>query len=161
MKKIVQKIVQHYHMEEHPEGGWFKEIYRASTNCNNHKQVTRSLLTSIYFLLTNDNASKFHSIESDELWYYHSGEGFTVHCISPEGKYNTIKIGPNFEKGEVFQAVVPRGTIFGSTVEKKDAYALVSCAVAPGFDFADFKLYSRSELLARFPQHETIINRLT
>ncbi len=148
-------------MEKHPEGGWYKELYRSSEQFVNQNKEERNLLTSIYFLLTDQNSSKFHSIQSDELWYYHSGEGFTVHCISPKGKYYTIKIGPDFKNGEVFQAVVPKGTIFGSTVEKQNSYSLVGCAVAPGFDFTDFKLHSRGELLLKYPQHELIINRLT
>jgi hypothetical protein len=157
----VKKLVDHYKMEQHPEGGWFKETYRSNAQTLNANDHERDLLTSIYFLLTDKNCSKFHSIQSDELWYYHSGSGFTVHCISPKGKYYTLKIGPDYESGEVFQAVVPKGTIFGSTIEKKDSYALVGCAVAPGFDFIDFKLYSRIELLEKYPQHNDIINRLT
>lgn len=148
-------------MIEHPEGGWYKELYRSSIITKNKENEDRSILTSIYFMLTDKNCSNFHTIKSDELWYYHSGSGFTVHCISPDGEYYTLKIGPNFAEGEVFQAIVPKGTIFGSTVEKKDSYSMVGCAVAPGFDFADFKLFSRNELLEKYPKHKTIINRLT
>jgi len=161
VQKEVKELVEHYQMIEHPEGGWFKEVFRSAESLKNNEKENRSLLTSIYFMLTDQNCSNFHSIKSDELWYYHSGAGFTVHCISPKGEYYTLKIGPNFAAGEVYQAVVPKGTIFGSTVEVKDSYSMVGCAVAPGFDFADFKLFSRKELLQKYPQHQTIINRLT
>ena len=161
MEKIVEKIVNFYNLEAHPEGGYYKEVYRSNLTTQNKDNQDRSILTSIFFLLTDKNSSNFHSIESDELWYYHSGSGFTVHCLSPEGHYYTIKIGPDFEAGEVFQAVVPKGTIFGSTVERENSYSLVGCAVAPGFDFSDFKLYSRIELLNKYPDYSEIIERLT
>lgn len=161
MEKTVKQLVTNLKLEEHPEGGWYKEIYRSNLKTLNENTQSRDLLTSIYFLLTDRNCSKFHSIESDELWYYHLGSGFTVHCLSPDGEYYRIKIGPNHEVGEVFQALVPKGTIFGSTVESENSFSLVSCAVAPGFDFEDFKLYSAEELLKKFPDHAGIINRLT
>lgn len=53
---------------------------------------------------------------------------------------------------------MPAGVIFGSSVE--EGYALVSCTVVPGFDFADFKLFTKKELLKDFPKHEAIINKL-
>lgn len=161
MKETVAQLVKQYNLIEHPEGGWYKEVYRSDSVTKNDNEENRNLLTSIYFLLTDKNCSKFHSIESDELWYYHAGSGFTVHCLSPEGAYYTIKIGPNFEQGEVYQAVVPKGTIFGSTVEQNNSYSLVGCAVSPGFDFKDFKLYSNEELQNRYPSQHNIINKLT
>ena len=157
----LEELIQHYNMQDHPEGGWYKELYRSTEKMTTNVGAERQILTSIYFILTDKNVSKFHSIQSDELWYYHSGSALTVHCISPEGRYHTLKIGPDFSSGEQFQAVVPKGTIFGSTVDQVNAFSMVGCAVAPGFDFEDFKLFSESELLDRFPQHETIIKRLT
>jgi predicted cupin superfamily sugar epimerase len=57
--------------------------------------------------------------------------------------------------------LVQKQEIFGSEVQEEDSYALVSCAVAPGFMFRDFELFSRQELLDQYPQHEEIICRLT
>ncbi|MFD1552143.1 cupin [Putridiphycobacter roseus] len=160
MELQVEALVKNYAMLPHPEGGWYKENYRSNRNIPLDEN-SRSLLTSIYFLLTSENVSRFHVLKSDELWYYHSGSALTVHCISPKGEYYQLKIGPNFEAGEQFQAVVPSGTIFGSTVDQKNQYAMVGCAVAPGFDFEDFKLFTTAELLAKFPSHQTIIQKLT
>jgi len=160
MLNEVEALVDHYNMEAHPEGGWYREIYRSDLSVivdSNERQI----LTSIYFLLTDQNVSKFHSIKSDELWYYHSGSALTVHCITPNGVYNQLKIGPNYQNGEQFQALVPKGTIFASTVDIPNGFSMVGCAVAPGFNFEDFKLYSESELMAIFPQHQNIIKRLT
>ena len=96
---------------------------------------------------------------ADEIWYYHDGEPLTVHCIFEDGHYEQIKIGKDISNGERLHYTVPKGTIFGSTVDKD--YALVSCAVIPGFDFTDFKLFTKKELLEKFPEHEMIIDKLT
>jgi predicted cupin superfamily sugar epimerase len=54
--------------------------------------------------------------------------------------------------------VVPAGWLFGATVES--GWALVSCTVAPGFDFADFSMPARDEVLSAYPQHREIVERL-
>lgn len=160
MKLKVDSLVKDYEMLPHPEGGWFKENYRSEVNLTVAGKK-RNILTSIYFLLTSENVSRFHVLKSEELWYYHAGSALTVHCISPAGEYYQLKIGPNFKAGEQFQAVVPAGTIFGSTVDEIDQFSLVGCAVAPGFDFEDFQLFSEAELLNKYPTHESIIKKLT
>ncbi|MDX1444680.1 cupin domain-containing protein [Lishizhenia sp.] len=160
MQKRIQEIVATFQLEAHPEGGWFKELYR-SVETTHTPQGTRNLLTSIYFLLTSDNASNFHKIESDEIWYYHEGSSLTVHTLSEAGEYKALKVGNNLSAGEQPQVLVPKGLIFGSTVSEENSYSFVSCAVAPGFDFQDFKLYSEEDLLARYPEHAEIIKRLT
>lgn len=147
-------------MTEHPEGGWYKEVYRNIDQIgteNGH----RSLLTSIYFLLTSENISHLHSIKSDELWYFHEGSALTVHTIDEDGNYFGEQLGLDFTRGENAQLVVPEGVIFGSSVDDGDAYAFVSCAVAPGFDFEDFTLYTTSELLEVYPTHEKVIRKMT
>ena len=157
----VKKIVNFYNMESHPEGGWYKETYRSITELSIDNLGKRNLMTSIYFLLESHQTSNFHQIKSDELWFYHSGSPLTVHCIYPNGKYEMLHIGPDFEKGHTFQALVPKGTIFGSTVNNENSYSMVGCVVSPGFDFNDFKLFNNEELLQEFPQHQSIINKLT
>ena len=72
-----------------------------------------------------------------------------------------IKLGQNTDAGEEFQCVVPAGHWFGSCLEQTGEYALVGCTVAPGFDFADFELGSRDELLAQYPKHREVITMLT
>ncbi len=148
-------------MVAHPEGGWYKETYRSATSTQIENLGERSLMTSIYFLLESHQTSNFHVIKSDELWFYHSGSALTVHCIYPNGEYKKLHIGPDFESGQNFQALVPKGTIFGSTVDTPGSHSMVGCTVAPGFDFNDFKLFERQELLSSYPEHQEIIERLT
>ncbi|SNS31241.1 hypothetical protein SAMN06295967_10735 [Belliella buryatensis] len=158
-KKRIEELVAQLDLNPHPEGGFYKEIYRSDLGVNT-ASGERSIMTSIYFLLTSENISKFHQIKSDEMWFYHEGSPLTVHMIDESGRYEKIKVGPVGEENKP-QQMVPAGVIFGSTVDETDSYALVSCVVAPGFDFQDFKLFEREELLKRFPEHAEIIEQLT
>lgn len=158
IKEEIERIVEQLHLQPHPEGGFYSEVYRSIESIPGKD---RQLMTSIYFLLTSDNVSNFHRIKSDELWFHHQGSPITVHTLSKEGGHQKIKVGTNLEKGEVPQAIVQKEVIFGSCVDEENSYALVSCVVAPGFDFQDFELFSRAELMEQFPEHHEIIDRLT
>lgn len=157
MENRVQELVEKLHLKPHPEGGYYSETYRSNLGTAGGD---RSLATSIYFLMTSDNVSKFHSIVGDEIWFYHEGSPLTVHILSDKG-YEKILVGPLDNEGHQPQHLVPPGVIFGSTVEQPDSYSLVSCMVAPGFDFRDFRLYSADELLTKWPEAKEIIGRLT
>ncbi|MBG9982188.1 cupin domain-containing protein [Aerococcaceae bacterium DSM 111020] len=152
--------IEYYELLPHPEGGYFKQVAKSSDILQEERKE-RARYTSIYFLLTDDNPSRFHRLTADEIWYFHAGAPLTVHMISPEGDYQTVKIGANPQQDEQLQFTVPAGYIFGSTVDTPDAYALVSCMVAPGFEFEDFELFHREDLLAQYPDHQEIITRLT
>ncbi|WP_157059142.1 cupin domain-containing protein [Viridibacillus arvi] len=149
----------------HPEGGYYKETFQSEERTSDKElQVTfegeRKLYTSIYFLLTSNDISHFHRLKSDELWYYHGGSPLTIHIIHENGEYEEIKLGLNIEKGEVPQALVPKHSIFGSSVRGEDVCSLVGCMVSPGFEFQDFELFSQNELLLKYPQHRDIILKL-
>lgn len=153
----IQALIDQLELKAHPEGGFYAETYRSDETI---VEKDRSLLTSIYFLLTSGNVSRFHRIKSDELWYFHAGSPVTVHTLSEEGHKENL-LGLDFTKGENPFLLVRANTIFGSSLEVEDGYALVSCAVAPGFDFRDFELFKAEELLADYPNAATIIARLT
>ena len=144
----------------HPEGGYYKEVYR-SENSFQPKDFTehRNYMTSIHFLLEKGDVSHFHSIKSDELWCYQAGDSLTVFVLYPEGELKKLIIGPNLECGEVLQAVVPEGAVFGS--KSNGEYSLVGCMVSPGFDFNDFKLFTTSELLEKFPHFSRTIKEFS
>ncbi|MEW6710693.1 MAG: cupin domain-containing protein, partial [Candidatus Riflebacteria bacterium] len=91
----------------------------------------------------------------------HAGNGLTIHQIDAEGRYRQALLGPDADAGQSFQIVVPAGTWFGATIIGNDRPSMVGCAVAPGFDFADFELAKRESLLAVFPAHREIIMLLT
>ena len=81
--------------------------------------------------------------------------------IFPDGSYQFQKIGLNFEDGELPQFVVPKGIWFASEVVDGGQFSLVGCTVSPGFDFEDFELANRNDLVNQFPDHSEIIERLT
>ena len=157
MNTIIQQFIDDLRLEAHPEGGFFIETYRSTELI---KELDRNLMTSIYFLLTSENVSKFHQIKSDEMWYFHSGSPLVVHMLNEIGHEEQI-IGNDLSKGQKPFGMVPKDTIFGSCVLEDKSYSLVSCTVAPGFDFRDFKLFTKEELMKNYAAFEDIIDKLT
>ena len=155
-----KEIVERLGLQEHPEGGFYKETYRSNQTIETDKNVYRNISTAIYFLLENENKSLFHRIKSDELWFFHQGEALEIVFIK-EGILNTIILGNNLENGEVIQATIPANTWFASRVKNLKGYSLVSCTVAPGFDFADFELAKREDLINEFPNLKETIEKFT
>ena len=155
-----QEWINRLGLEPHPEGGYYKSTYQSDIWLA-REQGKRPLYTSIYFLLRSEDVSHFHRLQSDELWYFHAGSSLTIHMITPEGEYQEIALGIDIEKGEVPQFVVPKHTIFGSSVKDADTFSLVGCMVSPGFDFLDFELFSEDSLLAEYPDFSEIIGRMT
>jgi uncharacterized protein len=173
--EAAQRWVQRLNLEPHPEGGWYRQTYRAPLTLPQAALPgyagDRAASTAIYFLLAGDQFSAFHRLRSDEVWHFYSGSGLVVHVIEPGGKYTELLLGSDAAaqhlqeaeqlQADQFQSVVPAGCWFGSSLRQPNTYALVGCTVAPGFDFADFEMAKREELAARYPQHRNIIARLT
>lgn len=164
--KTADYYIKKLGLEKHPEGGWFKEVYRSDEEiAGKHlpERFTggRNHSTSIYFLLTSDTFSAFHRIKSDELWHFYDGSPVTIYMIDGDGIYSEITLGRDIENGEVLQCVIPHGVWFGAKVNSADSFCLVGCTVAPGFHFDDFELADCNELLKLFPQYKEIIERLT
>ncbi len=155
----INELVEGLKLKAHPEGGFYTEIYRSQETLETDAG-TRNLSTSIYFLLRSADVSHFHRIKSDELWFWHEGSALSIHVLGENG-HEIRRLGPVDQKGARPQQLVEANTIFGSTVEDVESFALVSCVVAPGFDFRDFELFQSDELLALYPQQEEIIRRLT
>jgi predicted cupin superfamily sugar epimerase len=161
-----QHWIELLQLRPHPEGGYFRETYRSAETIAKDALPARfggdrAFSTAIYYLLAGSDFGALHRIRQDEVWHYYDGAGLTVHVIDPGGNYSAIRLGRDLPAGEVPQAVVPAGHWFGATVTDSRSYGLAGCMVAPGFDFADFEMPSRQELLALFPQHREVIVRLT
>lgn len=153
-------------LQPHPEGGYYREVYRSDEHIPvaglpERYPNARAFATSIYFLLTSDIASNFHCLQSDELWFYHAGSPITLHQLNDEIGYKTTFLGPDPNQHHHFFDLMRAGNWFGATVDQANSFSLVSCVVTPGFDFSDFVLGTRNQLLKEFPVHEKIINRLT
>jgi uncharacterized protein len=158
--------IEKLQLAPHPEGGYFRQTYRSEAVIAREAlpagfSGARAVSTAIYFLLEGENFSAFHRLRSDEIWHFYVGDPLVVHVIDAEGKYSRILLGDDPEAGQVLQAVVRAGCWFASHVADWKEFAVVGCTVAPGFDFADFEMGKRGELVAGYPEFLQIIERLT
>jgi len=157
MDAEVARWVEALRLAPHPEGGFFRETYRSSATVGD-----RNTSTAIYFLITAGNFSALHRIASDELWHFHAGQALEIVTIDPQGTRRDLRLGLDLERRERPQHHVLAGVWFGARLASAgSSYALVSCTVAPGFDFADFQLADRARLTKRYPQHASLIGELT
>lgn len=153
---LAAAIAARLDLQPHPEGGYYRETYRSRETMD--FGGIHNVSTCIYFLLTEDTFSAFHRIRQDEIWHFYDGSTLLLHTISPEGEYRCVRIGNEFENGDVPQFVVTAGTWFAAEVPQ--GYALTGCTVAPGFDFLDFELAETESLSGLFPLHRSVIERL-
>jgi uncharacterized protein len=145
----------------HPEGGHYRETYRCRQSLAAPSTgEQRNISTAIYFLLEGENKSHFHRIKSDELWFFHEGATLEIFILTGNG-VEILQLGKDAEAGESLQAVIPAGLWFGAKLKNGTGYALVSCTVAPGFDFRDFEMAEKENLLREFPENETLIKNLS
>lgn len=156
-EKITQRIEQ-LSLQPHAEGGYFKETNRGDIVIKTTAGKEHANYSNILFLLAEGQPSHFHRLQSDEVWYFHEGSPLSIHCLYPDGTYEVVKLGNHLAEGEQLQFVVPKNTIFGSSVES--GYALVSCMVSPSFDYEEFELFTQAELLKIYPNHQEIIKKL-
>jgi len=160
-----QYWIEQLDMVAHPEGGYYKESFKAeeeikSADIAENSDGNRHLWTSIYFLIEKGDASHFHRLKSDEMWYYHGGSPLDIYMITPQGELKVEKLGLNIGAGEKPQILVPKNTIFGSALDD-NPFSLVGCMVSPGFDFRDFELFERKHLLEEYPEYGQVISKLT
>jgi predicted cupin superfamily sugar epimerase len=148
----------------HPEGGFFRETYRAAGSVSaaelSEFDGPRSFSTAIYFLLRSLDRSVFHRIKSDELWHFYAGTSVDIYVLQGSGLKTFRLADPSLKDGQ-FQLIVPAGCWFAARVNDPESYALCGCTVAPGFDFRDFEIADRKLLLKEFPTENQIIEQLT
>lgn len=161
----VSTLIKQLDLQPHPEGGFFKETYRSEGSISNQNLSVysggRNHSTCIYYMLVSGSFSAFHRIHQDEIWHFYDGSPVELHTISPEGVHEHYLIGRDISGGEIPQLVVPGNHWFASKVAEPDSYSLVGCTVAPGFDFDDFELADKNELLEKYPEHKTLIMEFT
>ena len=145
----------------HPEGGFFRETFRApETVAAPFGKVQRAASTAIYYLLRAGDFSAFHVVRSDEVWHHYLGASLELHTIDSAGQHERIELGADLVNGEQPQWVVPAGILQAARIIGP-GFGLFGCTVAPGFDFADFRLPPRAELTQRFPDLGLLIESFT
>lgn len=154
-----QDYIDRLSLQPHPEGGFYAETYRAGFSVTPHGDaVPTAAVTSIHYLLQGEDFSGFHRIAYPELWYFHDGEPLTVHEIDATGNHRARTLGRG--EGQHLSFAIEPGTWFAAELPGKTGFALVSCAVAPAFDFAKFEMAKKADLLRAYPQHAEVVNRL-
>ena len=131
----VAEVIDLLGLIPHPEGGWYRETWRAPDGPDGRAQGT-----AIYYLLTVGEHSHWHRIDAVETWHHYAGEPLEL-WISTDGHQRDLHLlGPDLQAGEHPQVQVPLGA--WQSANARGAYALVGCTVVPGFEFDGFELAS-------------------
>ena len=161
-----EQVIEALGLAPHPEGGYYREVYRSeevvpAAALPPRYGSDRVVATSILFLLTHASYSALHRLASDEVYHLYLGGPLDLSVLHPTGEAETVRLGQDLLRGERVQHVVPRGAWQGSRLVGEAPFALMGCTVAPGFDFADFEMAKRSEIVRKYPHAADIIRRLT
>ncbi|SNY38162.1 hypothetical protein SAMN05660659_04200 [Pseudomonas sp. LAMO17WK12:I6] len=159
-----QALIQALDLQSHVEGGYFRRTYQAD-----HREMLdtvggpRYLMTSIYYLLTEQSpVGQFHFNHSDIVHFFHLGDPIEYSMIHADGSLETLVMGNDILAGQHLQMHVLGGIWKASRLlEGEHGFGLISEAVSPGFDFADMEMGDRRKLIAQFPQHRMLIEKLT
>lgn len=138
MSDSAQTLIEQLRLSPHPEGGWYRETWRAQAEVGE-----RAGGTAILFLLQAGEASHWHRVDADELWIWQGGDALELRiAASDAGPVETLRLGGDVAAGDRLQGLVPTGAwqAARAAAGRTAGYCLVSCVVVPGFDFAGFEL---------------------
>lgn len=163
--QYLNRLVASLRLKKHPEGGWYREVYRSPENILPRGSFRRfcsprSVCTSIYFLLGRGDFSAFHRLRSDEIWHFYEGSNLRLHLLHPKRGYRCLSLGERVGRQRQRQALIPAGTWFAAELSAGGRFALLGCTVAPGFDFRDFEMARPEQLEKNFPRHRALVRRL-
>jgi len=161
-----EQLIHLLDLKPHPEGGYYRETYRSDVTIPEGALGfpyvgDRAASTAIYYMLVPGSVSKFHRLATDEVFHFLLGDPVTWVLLNPDGKMDERVMGSFPDRGHELQLVIPAGTWFAGSLTDGGLFALMGTTVAPGFDFKDFRLADRADLLAAYPQAEKHIVRLT
>lgn len=166
IKKIsngkILDLIQKHNLIQHPEGGWYRQTFRSDNvvrvgegAIDRYLGEERMAGTSIIYLLSQEDFSAWHTVQSDETWNYHGGDPLKLRIIDPfNGELKEIILDIN---SGLLQFTIKAGYVFSA--ESLGHYSLSGCMVTPGFEFKDFHLVTKDEFLIKYPQHG-ILSRL-
>ena len=165
MSLSATKWIELLKLQQHPEGGYYREVYRSGdsvseTDLPGGFRGDHCFSSAIYYLLKDDQFLGFHRVRQDEIWHFYSGNPLSIYSLHSEGMV-VQKLGMHPDKGELPMIAVPGGTVFAAEVEKRRGYSLIGCTVSPGFEFSDFEKMRHNELLELFPHSKEIIEKLS
>ena len=155
-----------YNLQSHVEGGWYAETYRSAGTIPREALPggftgPRHYSTLIMYLLRQGDKSALHRLRQDEIWHFYLGGPLELVHIPPQGALTRVRLGQDVLGGELVHYVIPAGHWFGARPCPGAEFCLLGCTVAPGFDFADFELARREDLLRLYPNHQELVEQLT
>jgi uncharacterized protein len=127
-----EDIVEILGLAPHPEGGFYRETFRAPA-----VEGGRGASTAIYYLLRAGDVSAWHRVDADEVWHHYAGAPLELTLSGGEG-HETVRLGADLARGERPQAVVPAGR--WQSARSLGDWTLVGCTVAPAFQFSGFEM---------------------
>ena len=156
---FAQEVIECLGLKRHPEGGWFRRTFVSSGKIST-LDGERALGSCIYYLLSGNEYSAWHSLSSDETWFFHAGCGMQVHMFGVDG-YLSQKLSPEISFGSQPQLTIPAQTTFAAELCNIGEWCLIGCSVFPGFDFDDFTWGDVDGLRKSFPEHAELLGRLS
>lgn len=127
-------VIEALGLQPHPEGGWYRETWRAGAAAGE-----RASATAILFLLEAGQKSHWHKVDATELWLFHAGSALRLRTAATDGgPVDEVRLGPDVLAGQQPQARIAPGA--WQAAEADRGWVLVSCIVSPGFEFAGFTL---------------------
>ncbi|MES2110533.1 MAG: cupin domain-containing protein [Bacteroidota bacterium] len=151
--------INHLQLQPHPEGGYYKEVFRSETEVMRPPSLLpKRACTSIYYLLEGEDFSGIHRIASDEIWYFHKGSPLHIHVIDENGEHQILELSDDVNGN--LSLVVKAGLWFAAEIPSKSGFTLVSCAVAPGFEFSEFEMALKEQITILYPQHSELFVKL-
>jgi len=135
--RLAKTIIEALRLSPHPEGGWYRETWRAAA-----EEGERAAATAILFLLEDHQRSHWHRVDASEVWLWHAGDPLLLEISEDaEGPIRTVQLGPEVRDGQQPQFVIAPGEWQAAAPLPGDrGYTLVSCVVAPAFEFEGFEL---------------------
>jgi len=143
------------------EGGFYRQLYKAAgtipASVLPQHGGPRSYGTAIYYFVTPESFSALHRLPQDEVFHFYLGDPVEMLQITDEGGARKLLIGPDLLAGQRPQVIAPGNLWQGTRLLPGGKFALLGCTVCPGFEFDDFEMKSREELIRIFPQHADLI----
>jgi len=161
-----ENIIELLHLRPHPEGGYYRETYRADEiipfeALPERYSGPRNFSTAIYYLLTSETRSTLHRLKSDEVFHFYMGDPVLMLLLFSDGSSRRVILGHDIKNGHTPQLIVPRNTWMGGLLIEGGKFALLGTTVSPGFDFDDFETGRREELIKKYPSQAELITKLT
>jgi predicted cupin superfamily sugar epimerase len=158
MDTRIRELIERLALEPHPEGGWYREIFRSARRVTLGTGGTRSALTTIHFLLARGTHSRWHRVAGEEIWHLEEGGPLELMWLTPDlGSIERRMM--RADPGAEHVAVVPAGA--WQAARPLGDYTLAGCTMGPGFEFEDFTLLANhpdaSELQRRHPELAALI----